>query len=73
MRSRRPVQQSINFTSNELSTSKTQIKSKSRTQHHERNREAGAYILADPHRFGGESSLPVRWARLFFTRHSGKD
>lgn len=35
----------------------------------ERNREAGARILAHPDHYGGPQSLAVRWALLLFERY----
>lgn len=33
------------------------------------NEQAARRILAEPHRFGGENALPVRWARLWWSTH----
>ncbi len=32
------------------------------------NQESARIILSDPARYGGESALPVQWARLLLSR-----
>lgn len=38
-------------------------------QYDRANEEAARRIIAEPHMFGGENSLPVRWARLWWSTH----
>jgi hypothetical protein len=65
MPTRPTPRQAALFPRSERTSAVTPDKSKS---HHERDREAGAIILADPERYGGVTSLPVLWANLVLSR-----
>jgi hypothetical protein len=60
---RKPAQPSLFPAPRASKKSRVTSHLKTTEAHEERNREAGARILIDPERFGGENSLPVQWAR----------